>query len=187
MFDDFEFDDVPVNLPSSGLRTQAIKLFERCLSEQKMFPIITFLEAQMLQEPPPFQFLREMDEDLQLRIHTLRTERFEVRARLLREVSERAQVDLSALIPANQIDRVHQLSKDRILQHVSSQSDLPSAQRESLDQLIENSIGSAARLNRSLNLAAEVHTLVTDWLDAISVTLGRRYWSDLPPQEVTIH
>ncbi len=96
------------------LRVQALDLFDRGLTENDASLIVAFVERQLAEEPPPLDLLRDIADDLQLRVSDL---------------------------------RAHMLDP-------------------------QTAPGRAA-LQRDIHLAAEIYSLLRDWLDAFDIAEAR--------------
>ncbi len=164
------------------LRVQALDLFDRCLTEGNPAPVVSFIERQVMGDPPHLQLLREFAEDLQQRLLSLRGNHFDIRERIVRTFAEGYGVDISALLPLNALAQYHLIAPQQVLdytrQHAASITDNDLIL---LGKLLDVSIRTAERLQRDIKLTTELQTLVMDWLDALSSTVGRRYWSEDTP------
>jgi hypothetical protein len=54
------------------LRLEAMQALERCIAETEVQIMESFLEAQLILEPPPIELLREIAEDVQGRLYYLK-------------------------------------------------------------------------------------------------------------------
>jgi len=165
------------------LRMQAIDLFDRCLTEGNPAPIIAFIERQVTGEPPHLQLLRDFGEELQRRLLSLRTNQFDMRIRVVQSFADYG-IDITPLMPANAVEHYHQIAIQGVIDYAQS---LSANDRLLLIAMVELSIKTAARLNDDIKLTADLQRLVTDWLEALSSTVGRRYWSQEPPAQSPIH
>jgi hypothetical protein len=82
---------------SGHLRIEAMQLFEQCLTNGDASAMMTFIERQLVYEPPRLQLLREIADDLQQRLLSLREYHFDVRERVVSTLSESYDVDISPL------------------------------------------------------------------------------------------
>jgi hypothetical protein len=103
---------------SSHLRIEAMQLFEQCLTNGDSSPLVGFIERQLVHEPPRLQLLREVAEDLQQRLLSLREYHFDVRERVVTALSESYAVDITPLTPSALLEHYHHLTPDEILAFV---------------------------------------------------------------------
>lgn len=171
----------------SPLRMQAIDLFDRCLTEGNPAPIIAFIERQVVGEPPQLQLLRDFGEDLQQRLLSLRTNQFDMRVRVVQSFADYG-VDIAPFMPANAVAHYHEIDIQHLTDYIQAHSgELTAHDKLLLVTMVRLSIRTAARLNDDIKLTADLQRLVSDWLDALSSTVGRRYWSQEPPAQPPIH
>jgi hypothetical protein len=170
------------------LRAHALDLFDRCLAEGNAAPIVAFVERMLAGEPPQLQLLREFADDLQQRLLSLRAYQFDVRKNIVQTLAQDYNVDITPLAPANALDQYHLLDPQQLLAYVQehnaalSENDLIL-----LGKLLEVSVKAAERLQRDIDLTNGLQTMVLEWFDAHSSTIGRRYWpEDISPGS-TIH
>jgi hypothetical protein len=161
------------------LRTQAIDLFDRCLAEGNTIPIVTFIERQVVDEPPQLQLLHDIAEDLQQRLLSLRSYHYDVRKNVVKTFAEAYGVDITTIVPASDLDRYHLTDAKGVLAYVQAQGTaFTDRDLILLGKLLEASIKMAARLTNDIKLTSELLEMVMDWLDALSMTVGRRFWSE---------
>jgi hypothetical protein len=170
------------------LRAHALDLFDRCLAEGNAVQIIAFIERQLAVEPPQLQLLRDFADDLQQRLLSLRAYQFDVRKNVVQTLSADYQVDITPLAPANALDRYHLLSPHDLLAYVLAQN--PAISNNDLvlvGKLLEVSVKAAERLQRDIELTIGLQTMVLEWFEAHSSTIGRRYWPEESSSGSTIH
>lgn len=161
------------------LRAHALDLFDRCLTEGNSAPIVAFVERLLAADPPQLQLLRDFADDLQQRLLSLRAYHFDVRKNVVKTLAEDYSVDITPLAPANAVDRYHLLDPQKVLAYVQEHGKaLADKDLILLGKLVEVSIRAAARLQRDIELTTELQTLVLDWFDAHSSTIGRRFWPE---------
>lgn len=85
----------------NALRIEAMSLFERCVTDGTPARLLAFIEAQIAQDPPPVQLLREIADDLHRRLQSLRQLQFDLRAHTLHTLRESFGIDLAPLLPVN--------------------------------------------------------------------------------------
>ncbi len=165
------------------LRAQALDLFDRCLVEGNTAPIIAFVERQVTNDPPQLQLLRDFSEDIQQRLLSLRAYHYDVRKNVVMAFADDYGVDISPIVPAADLEQYHLIEPFQILSYAQAQGASFSDQDLILlDKLLEASVKTAARLYSDIRLTTELQALVLDWFDALSTTVGRRYWSGGPSE-----
>jgi hypothetical protein len=169
------------------LRVQALDLFDRCLAEGNPAPIIIFIERQLVGDPPHLQLLRDFAEDLQQRLISLRTYHYDVRENVVRTFADAYRVDITPLAPANDLPSYHKLDPQKVVAFAQSHgAALTEKDRLLLAKMVEVSVKAADHLAQDIKLTEDLHRLVLDWLEALSRTIGRRYWSIQSPMPPTI-
>jgi len=169
------------------LRTQALDLFDRCLTEGNPAPVVSFIERQVTDDPPHLQLLREFTEDLQQRLLSLRGNHFDIRERIVRMFIEAYGVDIAVLVPLSELAQYHLIDPQRILEYARQRAaSITDKDLILLGKLLDVSIKTAERLQRDIKLTTELQAMVMDWLDALSSTVGRQYWSDNTPSKPLI-
>jgi hypothetical protein len=169
------------------LRTQALDLFDRCLAEGNPAPIIVFIERQLVGDPPHLQLLRDFAEDLQQRLISLRTYHYDVRENVVRTFADAYGVDITPLAAANDLSSYHRLDPQTVVAFAQSHgATLTEKDRLLLAKMVEASVRAAEHLAEDIKLTEDLQRLVLDWLEALSRTMGRRYWSIESPTPPTI-
>jgi hypothetical protein len=163
----------------SYLRSEAMDLFERCLTEGSPDYLIVFIEDQIYQEPPRLDVLRDLAEDLHQRLLGLREYHFDVRERVLKTLRDDFQIDLSPLAPAGALERYHLLQVDGVIGYLREQNPrLTSKEEFLLRKMVEASLEMAAQLHQDVVMTEELFFCVMDWVDGLSATIARRFWMD---------
>jgi hypothetical protein len=163
----------------SQLRAQALDLFDRCLVDRNPAPIVAFIERQVMSDPPHLPLLQEFARSLQQRLLSLRAYHYDVRDKVIKTLAEDYGVDITPFAPPSAIEDYHKIDPQQVIGKVREQLATDSSDEVPiLGKLLEASVETAARLQSEIQLTRELHTLVTDWLDALSATVGRRYWSE---------
>jgi hypothetical protein len=170
---------------SSHLRIEAMQLFEQCLTSGDASAMVAFIEHQLVYEPPRLQLLREIADDLQQRLLSLREYHFDVRERVVSTLSESYNVDISPLTPPALLDQYHHLSSDEVLALIQeSNPDLSSDDKTILRKMIDASLQIADQLHQDIQLTRELYNLILDWIEALSATIARQHWySNTPAQQ----
>ncbi len=165
---------------SHFLRIEAMQLFEQCLTNGDTAAMTAFIERQLLHEPPRLQLLRDMADDLQQRLLSLREYHFDVRERVVSTLNESYHVDIAPLAPPAQLEEYHHLTAEQILTFVQTQGvALSEDETTLLRKMVDASLQMAAQLNSDIRLTIQLHTMVIDWLDGINATIARQYWNNL--------
>ncbi|MBI5959022.1 MAG: hypothetical protein HY866_09825 [Chloroflexi bacterium] len=161
----------------SHLRQEAMDLFEQCLTNGDDTPLVSFIEQQLLQDPPRLDLLRDIANDLQQRLLSLREYHFDVRDRVVKTLNDSYDVDITSLTPAALLDQYHKLTPDQILAVVQDQAGTLS-QNEAvlLNKMIDASLRMASQLFDDIQLTARLHRMVLDWLEGISIAISKQYW-----------
>ncbi len=176
----------------SYLRSEAMDLFERCLTEGSPNHLMNFIEEQIMQDPPRLDVLRELAEDLHQRLLGLREYHFDVRERVLRTLRDDFHIDLSPLAPANALERYHLLKPEGVMRFLRDQNPrLTNKEEFLLRKMVEASLEMAAQLHRDVVMTEDLFFCVMDWADGLSATVARRFWGedwfDLDENSTVVH
>lgn len=159
------------------LRLEAAQLFDQCLTKGDLTPVIAYIEKQIVHTPPRLQLLRDISNDLQQRLLSLREYHFDVRERVVSTLDESYQVDITPLAPQAKLDRYHCLSPDDILAYVQEHTTALSEKDLTLiRKMVDASLQMAAQLYNDIQLTTQLFNLVLDWTEAMSVTVARQDW-----------
>jgi hypothetical protein len=158
------------------LRTEAMQLFEQCLTNNDETALVEFIQRQVTHEPPRLQLLRDIADDLQQRLLSLREYHFDVRERVVLTLSESYQVDVTPLTPAANLDNYHHLTAQEILDLVHQQITLTNEDTLLLRKLIEASLRMAHQLFDDIQFTLKLYNLVEDWIEGISIAIARENW-----------
>jgi hypothetical protein len=154
------------------LRSLAMELFDRCLAEQNLMLMQTFIEQQFTEEPIPFELLIGLRDDLGLRLRELRAKRFELRAVLVQEITERCGVDIGPLLPT---PPPVALQTRQLLDLIAAAATRP-IPLEMLGTRAETFLQQTQQLQHEMDLTANVHALISDWLAGYLATAGYHDW-----------
>ncbi len=177
----------------SYLRLEAMRLFEQCLTNGDDSAMVTFIEQQIVHQPPRIQLLRDLTEDLQQRLLSLREYHFDVRERVVRTLHDNYGVDISAIAPPTKLNQYHHLTTEQILSLVVDAGTAVGAEELIiLRKTVEASLQMAAQLFHDIQLTAHLHYLVSDWLEGMNATAARQHWNSALPaspnnQNTTYH
>jgi hypothetical protein len=161
---------------SSHLRIEAMQLFEQSLTNGNASVMVAFIERQLAHDPPRIQLLREITDDLQQRLLSLREYHFDVRERVVTTLSESYEVDISPLAPASMLDQYHLIVIDDVLTLIQeSNPALSDEDLAILHKMIDASLHIAAQLHADIQITRELYDLILDWIEALSATIARQY------------
>ncbi len=188
MLGDFNSQHLIEMAEQAQLRIVALDLFDRCLAEGNSAPIVAFVEHHLAGDPPQLQLLRDFAEDLQLRLLSLRSSHYDVRNTVVHTFTDGYGVDITPLAPANALERYHLIDPEQVLDYAIQHGAVLSTQDKLLlGKLLEVSVKTAERLSNDIRFTVELQNLVLDWFDALSSTVGKRFWSEQSPPKPTIH
>lgn len=161
------------------LRLEAMDLFERCLTEGRTTFLEAFIEEQIAREPPRLDVLRDVAEDLHQRLLALREHHFDVLERTVRTLSDDFGLAASAVMQAGLGEGVMSLEPARILSLLRALNPNLSSRDEALvRRMLEMSAETAAQLREDIRMTETLFVYVTDWVEGLSATIARRFWSD---------
>jgi len=167
---------------SHFLRIEAMQIFEQCLTNGDAEAMTSFIERQLLHDPPRLQLLRDMADDLQQRLLSLREYHFDVRERVVTMLRESYHVDIAPLAPPALLDEYHHLTIDELFAFIQTHGvKLSENDATILRKMIDASLQMAAQLSNDIHLTMQFHTMVVDWLDGISATIARQHWNPHTP------
>jgi len=169
---------------SNYLRLEAMNLFEQCLTRGDDSLFVSFIESQLVREPTRLDLLREIADDLQQRLLSLREYHFDVRDRVVRTLNESYGIDITPLTPSTLLDQYHFLTPDDVLTFAREKGvTLSEKDAALLRKMVEASVQIAAQLYDDIQLTMRLHALVLDWLAGMSIAVTRQFWSvHRPPQ-----
>jgi hypothetical protein len=150
------------------LRIEAMSLFERSFKDGAPDKLLAFVEAQIMQEPPPVQLLHEIAEDLHRRLQALRRLQFELRAHTLATLRDNFGINLAPVLPLSGYDP--RLSADVIIAGLLP-GDVPDevALRKTLDIAYEASL----RVTDDILMVEGMYDFLVDWANALSTKIAR--------------
>lgn len=167
------------------LRTEAMNIFEQCLTNGNADAMVGFIEQQLLYRPPRLQLLRDLTDDLQQRLLSLREYHFDVRDRVVRTLSESYGVDVTSLTPASELASYHTLTAASILSLVQNQTALSDQDLLLLRKMIEASLQMASQLHHDIELTEFMHDLAVDWVNGMSIEVVKHNWEQHPDSSET--
>jgi hypothetical protein len=160
------------------LRLEAMDLFEQCLTKGDESALVSFIEFQLIQEPPRLQLMHDLADDLQQRLLSLREYHFDVRDRVVRVLSENYGIDLTALTSPAALNTYHLLTSTEVLAFVQQKDPaLSDKDLALLRRMVEASLHMASQLQHDIVLTERLQSLVNDWLEGMNATIARRFWN----------
>lgn len=173
------------NIPdenSDPLRLQALDLFDRCMAQGDLTPIMAFMERQLLTDPPALDLFRAFADDLQQRLVTLRTTLYDERNKLVNAFSEQYGLDVTSQMPPDDLDRLHLLNPVVILTFARLANRALTAQDlNAMGQLMSEALSHAAHIMQDVEATTVLYGFVIDWFEALCAYSSRTYWDELPP------
>lgn len=161
----------------NNLRKEAMRLFEECLTNGAPTAFVKFVEQQITQTPPRLHLLREIADDLQQRLLSLREHHFDVRERVVAMLADSYHIDITRLAPPDRLNCYHNLPIETIMQRVRSHADhLQQDELIMLHKMIAVSLEMASQLFNDIQLTEQLHAMVMDWLEGMSSMSIRRRW-----------
>jgi hypothetical protein len=162
----------------SHLRLEAMHLFEQCLTNGDETPLVDFIEQQLTHDPPRVQLLRDLADDLQQRLLSLREYHFDVRERVVSTLRDSFRVDITLLSPPDTLNDYHHLTSNQVIAFIN-ESDAPLTENDEqlIRKMIEASLKTADQLFHDIQLTTKLHLMVRDWVDGISTTAIRQNWN----------
>lgn len=186
MLDQLNAQDIFSLVEHNQLRTQAMDLYERCLTEGKPDYLIGFVENQLLLEPPPLELLYDLMQDLHHRWVTLREHLFDTRNRLLNGLWSNYQIDLNSSGIVHSLDEFHLIDPDQMLASIGraypalSKRDLRRVRKE-----IVTSLTVGYQLYSDALMTTRMIKFVQDWAAGLGTDEIRRSWTDRLDQNST--
>jgi hypothetical protein len=160
-----------------ALIEQGRELYERCLTEGRPQPLIEFIDEQISQRPPRTQVLRDIADDLHIRLIALREQYFEARDRVLHIVHTRFDLDLTPLI-APRPEIYHRLPIDDLINSIMQQKLLRPEDEARLRRILKVSHAIAAQVFHDAEMTDQMHGYIHDWLMALNTRVARGAHSD---------
>ena len=159
------------------LRMEAMDLFEQSLTNGDEAPFVEFVEEQIAHDPPRLQLLRDLSDDLQQRLMSLREYQSDVRERIVHTIRESYQVDISVLAPRASHEQYAGLSTDAVLRYVRAQNpEMVKQDSALLYKMVEASVRMAGQLTSDIEMTTRLQLLVEDWIEGINAIIARDHW-----------
>jgi hypothetical protein len=177
MSDDFSALSLLAMAELSQLRSQAFDIFDRCLADNNPAPIVAFIERQLTSDPPHLTLLRDFNDGLHQRLLTLRVNYYDVRRNVVKTFTEDYGIDITPLVPANDLAHYHELDLDKVMA-LANEKGLSEKDLMLLHGLLSASVKTSAQLNQDIQMITDLQKMITDWLDALSAHVSRRFWSE---------
>ena len=145
------------------LRVEAMHLYEHCLTTGEDASFITFVEAQIVVEPPRLLLMHGIADDLEQRLLSLRAHHLDVRERVAQALREGYDLEISDVQRAGANDL----------------SSLPDTAL--LRQVILASTEVEESLQIDIQTTLRLHHMVLDWLEGMSAVAIRQHWINPSP------
>lgn len=156
------------------LRNEAMKLYDHCLVEGNPLYMMRFIERQLTYSPPRLELLRGIADDLQQRLFTLRESHFNVREKVITTFLDIYEIDVTSVIPANQLDTYHEVNPQLLIDYVLQHGiNLGPEEINLLLGMIKTSRRMATQLQADINLTSIIREMIFDWLNALSIRFAR--------------
>lgn len=179
MMDDFGAIGLSSMAELNYLRLEAMDLFERCLTEGRMTFLEAFIEEQISQEPPRLDLLRDVAEDLHQRLLSLREYHFDVMERTTRTLSDDFGLSLGLASQSSLAESGALLEPAHVLPLMRDLNpNLSSGDEALVRRMLEMSTETAAQLREDIRMTEALFMYINDWVDGLSATIARRFWSD---------
>lgn len=179
MMDDFGAAGLSAMAELNYLRLEAMDLFERCLTEGRPAFLEAFIEEQISQNPPRLDVLRDVAEDLHQRLLSLREYHFDVVERTAQTLSDDFGVTLKLDAHASPQGGESPLAPAHVLPLMRNLNpSLNSGDEALVRRMLEMSAETAAQLREDIHMAEALFMYISDWVDGLSATAARRFWSD---------
>ncbi|MCA0453337.1 MAG: hypothetical protein LCI00_05120 [Chloroflexi bacterium] len=159
------------------MQSEVGELLETCIVQQSASRFETYIQAKVMQHDAPVDFLQDLAESVHQHMVALQESLFELRAATLQSLSDRHQVDLVSLAPADLIEDYDRLELDEALAFVATQyPDLALTDMVSICHILHNSVRRAGEITQSIRLVRQILEYVFDWTEALSVNAIQNYW-----------
>lgn len=152
------------------LQTQAIDLFDRCLTQGDTAPIVAFIERHVLTFPPDLELFRALVDALQQRLLSMRIQLYSTREAVVTALRTQFLVDITPLIPPHELYDYHLLQSAAVLAFVNDHTEVIAPDElDRLHLLVAASIRTASQLNVDMLITEGLYEMVLDWFDALCV------------------
>jgi hypothetical protein len=184
MLDQLNGQDIFTLVEHNHLRTQAMDLYERCLTEGTPDYLIRFVESQLIGKPPPLGLLYGLTEDLHQCWVTLHEHLFDIRNQLLHTLWSNYQVDLNTLGIVHSLDEYHLIDPDQLMASIAhhyaslSKQDLIHIRKE-----ITTSLTVGYQIYGDTVMTTQMMRFVQDWAEGLGIDQVRHSWADSPEQD----
>ncbi|MBP8973239.1 MAG: hypothetical protein KBH93_05125 [Anaerolineae bacterium] len=193
MFDHFFVQRPMAPTDDQALRMEAVEAIEYCLTHGEDAEFIAFMEAQITSCPPRLNLLRDIADELLMRLLALRQQRDDVRDRVVRMLLDEYGIDVSGLYPADAPELVERLTIEEIINPaVHSLNDAATQDMALIRKTVQASLEIVRQLSADIRLTARLHQAVADWLTGLSATSSRslltqRSWPDRKDETLRLH
>lgn len=156
------------------LRFEAIETLEECLTKGDGTEFMAFLEAQLAHVPPHLDLLRDIADELHLRLLRLREQQLDTGQQISAALREQYAIDLTTLGLSAQPELFQQLQRDEHLAEADNQSMTSLAEEfPPLGKAVQALLKMAHQLATDIQIAEELYQTVVDWWMALSISASR--------------
>jgi hypothetical protein len=151
------------------LRMEAVESIENCLTRGEDGEFIAFVQAQIASQPPRLNLLRDIADELSLRLLALRQHRLDVWDRVVEILLADYGIDVACHCPADASEHHVILSAEETISSVEHGLRDSAAQDLALiRRLVQASVEMARQLSADIQLTEHVYETVVDWLMGLS-------------------
>lgn len=184
MFDRFYVHHHMVPTDDQILRMEAVETIEYCLTRGEDAEFIAFMEAQITSRPPRLDLLRDIADELLLRLLALRQQRDDVRDRVVRMLLDDYGIDVSGRYPADAPEQYERLSVDEIINPAAHRlSEAATQDLALIRKTVQASLEMVRQLSADIRLTERLHQAVADWLKGLSAHSSRSLLSQQAPPD----
>ncbi len=174
MFERFYVQHPMAPTDDQMLRMEAVETIEHCLTRGEDAEFVAFMEAQITSRPPRLDLLRDIADELLVRLLALRQQRFDVRDRVVRMLLDDYGIDVSQHYPADAPEQYERLSVEEIINPaVHSLSDAATQDLALIRKTVQASLEMVRQLSADIRLTERLHQAVVDWLTGLSAYSSR--------------
>lgn len=154
------------------LRFEAIETLEECLTKGDGTEFLAFLEAQLTSSPPRLDLLREIADELHLRLLRLREQQLDTGQQLSAALFEHYALDLSQSGLSSPSELLKHLN-ERLKGVGNAAFSSLEGEFPPLSKAIQALLDMAHQLATDIQIAEELYRTVVDWWMALSISASR--------------
>ena len=160
------------------LRREAVETLDHCLMRGEDGEFIAFIEAQIANQPPRLDLLRDIAGELFLRLLTLRQQRLDVCDRVIASLRTDYGLDMTRSWPANSPEGYASISvDDRLIGAEGSLSDEAMQDLPLIRAMVQAAAEVVRQLSADIELTEQLHDTLGDWLMGLSSRSSRNLLS----------